>query len=58
MLIFALAYWGRNFSFAFWENLKQQNNLSKLTDLYTLEVLKDQQIKLSHNDYNSKFPGY
>ena len=31
--IFALAYWGRNFSFVFWENWKNQNPLSKLTDL-------------------------
>ena len=31
--IFALAYWGRNFSFVFWKNWKNQNVLSKLTDL-------------------------
>ena len=31
---FALAYWGRNFSFGFWKNLKNQNVLSKLTGLY------------------------
>ena len=31
--IFALAYWGRNFLFVFWENWKNQKALSKLTDL-------------------------
>ena len=34
MLIFALAYWGRNFLFIFWENWKNQKALSKLADLY------------------------
>ena len=33
MLIFAPAYWSRNFSFVFWENSKIQRALSKLTDL-------------------------
>ena len=39
MLIFALAYWGRNFSFVFRENWKNQKALSKLTDLYFLSIL-------------------
>ena len=30
---FALAYWCRNCSFVFWENLKNPKALSKLTDL-------------------------
>ena len=34
MLIFALAYRGRKFSFVFWENWKKRKALSKLTDLY------------------------
>ena len=34
MLIFALVYWGRNFSFVFWENWINKKALSKLTDLY------------------------
>ena len=33
MLIFALAYWDRNFSFVFWENWKYKKALSKLTNL-------------------------
>ena len=36
MLIFALAYCGRNFSFVFWENWKNPKALSKLTDFYAL----------------------
>ena len=32
--LFALVYWGRNFSFNFWKNWKNQNVLSKLSDLY------------------------
>jgi hypothetical protein len=33
ILIFALAYWDRNFLFFFWKNLKTRKVLSKLTDL-------------------------
>ena len=36
MLIFALSYCGRNFSFVFWENWKNPKALSKLTDFYAL----------------------
>ena len=32
-LIFALAYWGRDFSFIFWKNWINQRVVSKLTDL-------------------------
>ena len=31
--LLVLAYWGRNFSFVFWENCKNLKALSKLTDL-------------------------
>jgi hypothetical protein len=38
MLIFALAYQGRNFLFVFCENWKNQNALSKLSDLYNVQM--------------------
>ena len=48
--IFALAYWGRNFSFGFWKNWKKQNVLSKLIDFYILSLSELQPARPAHYD--------
>jgi hypothetical protein len=50
MLIIDLAYWGRNFSYVFWENEKSQKALSKLTDL---KLYFFQNIEFVFTDFSS-----
>ena len=54
--IFALAYWGRNFSFVFWENWKHHKVLSKLTDLYLEIIFNDLSLtRLSQGHRKQKY---
>ena len=51
--IFVLAYCGRNFSFVFWENWKNQKVLPKITDLYldpVYVITKNGMANLSHHN--------
>ena len=57
-LIFALAYWGRNFSFIFWKYWKHKKLLSKLTDLYCCYNDRHLFVTFVREEFEQKLPKY
>ena len=58
ILIFALAYLGRNFSFVFWKNWRNKKVLLKLSDLYSGSVVNKHSSRWQLTKEKAQLPIY